>query len=443
MRIKYGDRSFHNGNSLSEDGESEHALAPCDDGLELQRKILRVHDGREGVGKGLLALWRDDSAELRASQVANNLRWVWSAWDVNWRQEGAKSDQNVYLSILIVGDVKQSPSRATIDHLDPKDLGVWERDIDLDIQWLLRLLLVGPLPLSSTLHPLHHVLHIDILDGRGVGVFDLGQMLARKLARKPAWPCTVTPSVAGSWANAVKDERAAATIAANFRETIVEGGGTAVMKHEGEVEIQWNNLQLARRPPGSTDHQLQRPVHSRPTLSSLHRSQHESVVIDGPEVCIEHFITTGGLGHRRFVHGRYVRINLLTLHLDSQSTMGWVDKVPRAGNMYIGGLHALYQRQDLFKEYRISHIISALDFDLYEAGHFKEYTHIQVKLDDDPNENFFTHTNYFKDTNDFIESALNNGGAVFVHCEWNPGACGLSGFTIPQFTVPFDVSITS
>ncbi|KAK4505678.1 hypothetical protein PRZ48_003643 [Zasmidium cellare] len=96
--------------------------------------------------------------------------------------------------------------------------------------------------------------------------------------------------------------------------------------------------------------------------------------------------------------------------------MGWVDKVPRAGNLYIGGLHALYQRQDLFKEYKITHIISALDFDLYEAGHFKEYAHIQVKLDDDPNENFFAHTRRFRDTNDFIESALSNGGAVFVHC---------------------------
>lgn len=97
--------------------------------------------------------------------------------------------------------------------------------------------------------------------------------------------------------------------------------------------------------------------------------------------------------------------------------MGWVDKVPRAGRLYIGGLHALYQRQDLFKEAGISHIVSALDFDLYEAGHFKEYSHMQVKLDDDPNEDFFQHTNRFRDTNSFIDNALSNDGAVFVHCE--------------------------
>ena len=120
--------------------------------------------------------------------------------------------------------------------------------------------------------------------------------------------------------------------------------------------------------------------------------------------------------------------------------MGWVDKVPRAGNLYIGGLHALYQRQDLFKEYKITHIISALDFDLYEAGHFKEYTHIQVKLDDDPNENFFTHTNHFRDTNDFIEAALSNGGAVFVHCKRSPSVCSTPVFAGPLFSQPLIVN---
>lgn len=95
--------------------------------------------------------------------------------------------------------------------------------------------------------------------------------------------------------------------------------------------------------------------------------------------------------------------------------MGWVDKVPRTegGGLYIGGLHALYQRQDLFRQYKISHIVSMLDFDIYEAGHFKDYKHMHVRIDDDPNENMLEH---LKATNDFIENALSNGGAVFVHC---------------------------
>ena len=93
--------------------------------------------------------------------------------------------------------------------------------------------------------------------------------------------------------------------------------------------------------------------------------------------------------------------------------MGWVDRIPRAGNLYIGGLHALFQKPDLFKEAQITHILSILDYDLYEAGHFKEYKHLQIRLDDDPNENILQH---FEETNRFLDSALQDGGAVFVHC---------------------------
>ncbi|EMC97963.1 hypothetical protein BAUCODRAFT_120879 [Baudoinia panamericana UAMH 10762] len=93
--------------------------------------------------------------------------------------------------------------------------------------------------------------------------------------------------------------------------------------------------------------------------------------------------------------------------------MGWVDHVPRAGNIYIGGLHALYQKPDLFERAKITHILSVLDFDIYEAGHFKEYTHLMIRIDDDPNQNLLQH---FEQTNAFIESALSSGGAVFVHC---------------------------
>lgn len=95
--------------------------------------------------------------------------------------------------------------------------------------------------------------------------------------------------------------------------------------------------------------------------------------------------------------------------------MGWVDRVPRTegGGLFIGGLHALYQRQDLFKQHHISHILSILDYDIYQDGHFKQYKHMHIRLDDDPNENILVH---LRDTTDFIDKALSGGGACFVHC---------------------------
>ena len=93
--------------------------------------------------------------------------------------------------------------------------------------------------------------------------------------------------------------------------------------------------------------------------------------------------------------------------------MGWVDQIPRAGKLFIGGLHALYQKPDLFQQAGITHIVSILDFDIYEAGAFKEYKHVHIRVDDDPNENLLEH---FPETNKFIEDALAGNGGVFVHC---------------------------
>lgn len=67
----------------------------------------------------------------------------------------------------------------------------------------------------------------------------------------------------------------------------------------------------------------------------------------------------------------------------------------------------------MFKDAKITHILSVLDYDVYETGHFADYTHMQVRLDDDPNENLLAH---FNDTNKFIETAITAGGRVFVHC---------------------------
>lgn len=67
----------------------------------------------------------------------------------------------------------------------------------------------------------------------------------------------------------------------------------------------------------------------------------------------------------------------------------------------------------MFHDAKITHILSVLDYDVYETGHFKDYTTMQVRLDDDPNENILAH---FADTNKFIETAIEAGGRVFVHC---------------------------
>lgn len=98
---------------------------------------------------------------------------------------------------------------------------------------------------------------------------------------------------------------------------------------------------------------------------------------------------------------------------DNLKNMGWVDAIPRAGKLYIGGLHALYQKPDLFEKAGITHIVSVLDFDIYEAGAFEQYRHLMLRVDDDPNEQLL---NRFAETNAFIDAALKDGGAVFVHC---------------------------
>lgn len=67
----------------------------------------------------------------------------------------------------------------------------------------------------------------------------------------------------------------------------------------------------------------------------------------------------------------------------------------------------------MFKDAGITHILSVLDFDIYEAGAFKQYKHLHIRIDDDPNENLLQH---FQESNRFIEQALDDDGGVFVHC---------------------------
>jgi len=98
---------------------------------------------------------------------------------------------------------------------------------------------------------------------------------------------------------------------------------------------------------------------------------------------------------------------------DDFKNMGWLDQVPRAGKLYIGGLMALHQRPELFEQANITHIVSVLDFTIYEAGPFGQHKRIMIQVDDDPNENLLRR---FRETNSFIDDALREGGGVFVHC---------------------------
>lgn len=98
--------------------------------------------------------------------------------------------------------------------------------------------------------------------------------------------------------------------------------------------------------------------------------------------------------------------------------MGWVDKVPRAGNLFIGGLYALYQPQAV-RNSGITHVLSVIDFDNFqrkEAGQFlrsRQYVHLNIHIDDEPNENMLQ---YFRKIIAFIDDGLSSGGSVYVHC---------------------------
>lgn len=115
--------------------------------------------------------------------------------------------------------------------------------------------------------------------------------------------------------------------------------------------------------------------------------------------------------------------------------MGWVDLVPRAGNLYIGGLYALYQT-DLIRAAGITHVLSVIDYDALLQEKFSHLAHFHIRADDHPNENLLQ---YFDEGVRYIDGALNGTrscssssdgksgnvdgddsskrrGGVFVHC---------------------------
>ncbi|KAH7377377.1 protein-tyrosine phosphatase-like protein [Pyrenochaeta sp. MPI-SDFR-AT-0127] len=94
--------------------------------------------------------------------------------------------------------------------------------------------------------------------------------------------------------------------------------------------------------------------------------------------------------------------------------MGWVDQVPRAGKLYIGGLYALYQT-DLISAAGITHVLSVIDYDPLLQEKFSHLKHFHIRADDHPNENLLQ---YFGEGVKYIDQAIkqNAGGGVFVHC---------------------------
>lgn len=114
----------------------------------------------------------------------------------------------------------------------------------------------------------------------------------------------------------------------------------------------------------------------------------------------------------------------------SHTGMGWVDQVPRAGKLYIGGLYALYQT-DLIRAAGITHVLSVIDYDPLLQDRFSHLKHFHVRADDHPNEDLLQ---YLPEGVRYIDHALTeakyveningtaqhdegeNSGGVFVHC---------------------------
>jgi dual specificity phosphatase 12 len=100
--------------------------------------------------------------------------------------------------------------------------------------------------------------------------------------------------------------------------------------------------------------------------------------------------------------------------------MGWVDRVPRAGKLYIGGLYALYQT-DLIAEAGITHVLSVIDYDPLLQEKFQHLKHFHIRAEDHPNADLLQ---YFEEGVRYIDSALQEHegkdgkreGGVFVHC---------------------------
>lgn len=135
---------------------------------------------------------------------------------------------------------------------------------------------------------------------------------------------------------------------------------------------------------------------------------------------------------QRIAHLRIGRHSMsYLLHGSTSHTgMGWVDQVPRAGKLYIGGLYALYQT-DLIRAAGITHVLSVIDYDPLLQDKFAHLKHFHIRADDHPNENLLQYlpeaVKYIdqalkevatiEETNDISRDIKDEGaGGVFVHC---------------------------
>ncbi|KAF1978881.1 phosphatases II [Bimuria novae-zelandiae CBS 107.79] len=96
------------------------------------------------------------------------------------------------------------------------------------------------------------------------------------------------------------------------------------------------------------------------------------------------------------------------------TAMGYLGLIPRAGNLYIGGLYALHQ-QHLLQALPITHVLSVVDYEpnLSKLTHLKGVKKMHVWVQDDPDEDLLK---WFEKTGGFIKKALEGSGGVFVHC---------------------------
>ncbi|CAO2649833.1 Nn.00g011250.m01.CDS01 [Neocucurbitaria sp. VM-36] len=99
------------------------------------------------------------------------------------------------------------------------------------------------------------------------------------------------------------------------------------------------------------------------------------------------------------------RMSYLLHGSTAHTGMGWVDRVPRAGNLYIGGLYALYQT-DLIRAAGITHVLSVIDYDALLREKFAHLTQFHIQVDDHPNVDLLR---YFEEGVGFIEGGLRGG----------------------------------
>lgn len=135
LRVEEAHRSLDDAYSLIVDLLGVYfALCALEYSRNAQRKILRVHLGRESVGQALaLASW-DGDAVARGGEVAQDDGWVGSAWHILRREEGTANDKDGDRLWLGVVHIEDCTGRVTIDQLDTKDLSVGEGGADVHLQ---------------------------------------------------------------------------------------------------------------------------------------------------------------------------------------------------------------------------------------------------------------------------------------------------------------------